>query len=157
EMPSAARRLRLRNVFAARRLRLRYVFAARRSPSPGRFRPTDAASNKRRPPRPQEPPMIFTPYGWPEPGPRYLAPTAFLDCDHGAVRDFVERVAASEPTPVRQAVKLFYAVRDEIRYDPFAIRLEPAAFKASTVLRDGRAFCIPKAVLLAAAARVLGI
>jgi transglutaminase-like putative cysteine protease len=101
--------------------------------------------------------MIFTPYGLPEPGPAYLAPTAFLDCGHRLVRDFVARVAGSEAVPTRKAVKLFYAVRDEIRYDPFAIRLEPAAFTASTVLRDGRAFCIPKAVLLAASARAAGI
>jgi transglutaminase-like putative cysteine protease len=101
--------------------------------------------------------MIFTPYGLPEPGPAYLAPTAFLDFDHGLVRAFVERVVGAETIPVRKAVRLFYAVRDEARYDPFAIRLAPEAFKASTVLRDSRAFCIPKAVLLAAAARAVGI
>jgi transglutaminase-like putative cysteine protease len=101
--------------------------------------------------------MIFTPYGLPESGPRYLALTAFLDFEHRLVRDFVARVVGSETSAVRKAVRLFYAVRDELRYDPFAIRLEPEAFRASTVLRDGRAFCIPKAVLLAAAARAVGI
>jgi transglutaminase-like putative cysteine protease len=101
--------------------------------------------------------MIFTPYGTPEPGSAYLASTAFLDYEHRLVRGFVERVAGLETSPVRKAVRLFYAVRDEIRYDPFSIRLDPAAFKASTVLRDGRAFCVPKAVLLAAAARAAGI
>ena len=101
--------------------------------------------------------MIFTPYGLPEPGPAYLAPTAFLDFDHGLVRAFVERVVGAETVPVRKAVRLFYAVRDEIRYDPFSIRLVPEMFKASTALRDGHAFCIPKAVLLAAAARAVAI
>ena len=101
--------------------------------------------------------MIFTPYGLPEPAAAYLAPTALLDSDHRLVRDFVERVVGSETVSIEKAVKLFYAVRDEIRYDPFAIRLEPEAFTASTVLRDGRAFCIPKAALLAAAARAAGI
>jgi len=105
----------------------------------------------------EEQQMIFTPYGLPEPGPAYLAPTAFLDFDHRLVRDFVARVVGSETAPVRQAVNLFYAVRDEIRYDPFAIRMQGDAFKASTVLHDRRAFCIPKAVLLAAAARAVGI
>jgi transglutaminase-like putative cysteine protease len=100
--------------------------------------------------------MIFTPYGLPEPGPAYLAPTAFLDFDHRLVRDFVARVVGSETAPVRQAIRLFYAVRDEIRYDPFAIKMQSDAFTASTVLRDGRAFCIRKAVLLAAA-RAVGI
>ncbi|MFL6795884.1 MAG: transglutaminase domain-containing protein [Xanthobacteraceae bacterium] len=101
--------------------------------------------------------MIFTPYGLPEPGPAYLAPTRFLAFDDPLVRDFVSRVIGSETLPKRKAVRLFYAVRDEIRYDPFAIRLEPAAFEASTVVREGRSFCIPKAVLLAAAARAVGI
>jgi transglutaminase-like putative cysteine protease len=101
--------------------------------------------------------MIFTPYGQPEPGAAYLAPTAFLDFEQNAVRGFVDRVVGAETRPIRKAVLLFYAVRDEIRYDPFSIHLEPEAFTASTVLRDGRAFCIPKAVLLAAAARAAAI
>jgi transglutaminase-like putative cysteine protease len=101
--------------------------------------------------------MIFTPYGLPEPAAAYLAPTALLDSDHRLVRDFAERVVGSETVSIGKAIKLFYAVRDEIRYDPFSIRLEPEAFKASVVLRNGRAFCIPKAALLAAAARAAGI
>jgi transglutaminase-like putative cysteine protease len=101
--------------------------------------------------------VIFTPYGLPEPGPAYLAPTAFIDCDHRLVRGFVERVVGTETLPIGKAIRLFYAVRDQVRYDPFSVRLAPEAFTASTVLRDGRAFCIPKAVLLAAAARAAGI
>jgi transglutaminase-like putative cysteine protease len=122
----------------------------------GDLRWTDGHSDGEEP-RPQEQPMIFTPYGLPEPGPSYLAPTAFLDSDHRLVHDFATRVTGAETAPIRKAIKLFYAVRDEIRYDPFAIRLAPDAFTASTVLRDGRAFCIPKAVLLAAAARAASI
>ena len=87
--------------------------------------------------------MIFTPYGTPEPGSAYLAPTAFLDYEHRLVRGFVDRVAGPETSPVRKAVRLFYAVRDEIRYDPFSIRLDPAAFEASTVLRHA-APCWPR-------------
>ena len=99
----------------------------------------------------------FTPYGWPEAGPQYLAPTYFLDADDPAVARFAEEAAAGAATQRERAVRLFYAVRDGIRYDPYSIRLERESFRASTVLRDGRAFCIPKAVLLAAAARHLGI
>jgi transglutaminase-like putative cysteine protease len=101
--------------------------------------------------------MIFTPYGLPEPDPAYLAPTPFLDCENGAVRGFVDRVVGTETAAIRKAIRLFYAVRDEVRYDPFSVRLEPEAFRASTVLREGQAFCIPKAILLAAAARAAGI
>jgi transglutaminase-like putative cysteine protease len=99
----------------------------------------------------------FTPYGWPEPGAAYLAATWFLDHDHPAVGAFAREAVAGASGAREQAVRLFYAVRDRIRYDPYAIRLEPATFRASTVLADGRAFCVPKAVLLAAAARHVGI
>ena len=54
-------------------------------------------------------------------------------------------------------MRLFYAVRDLVRYDPYSIRMTPECFRASTVVREGGAFCIPKAVLLAAGARLLGI
>jgi transglutaminase-like putative cysteine protease len=99
----------------------------------------------------------FTPYGWPEPGPRYLEPTPSLDFDHPAVAAFTARALGDAAAPVARAVRLYYAVRDDIRYDPYAIRLTPAGFRASTVVRQGRGFCIPKAVLLAACARRAGI
>jgi transglutaminase-like putative cysteine protease len=99
----------------------------------------------------------FTPYGWPEPGAAYLESTWFLDHDHPAVGAFAREAVAGASGAREQAVRLFYAVRDRIRYDPYAIRLEPETFRASKVLADGRAFCVPKAVLLAAAARHVGI
>lgn len=101
--------------------------------------------------------MIFTPYGLPEPGDAYLAPTYFLDHDNALVTDFARRAADGETDPVKVAVKLFYAVRDEFRYDPFAIWLAPEKFQASIVVKQGYGFCITKAVLLAAAARACGI
>ena len=102
--------------------------------------------------------MIHTPAGIkPVPGPEYLAPTPFLDCDNDAVREFAQRTAAGEKSDLTRAVKLFYAVRDGVRYDPFSMRLDPAIYVASHVLSAQSAYCIPKAILLAAAARVLGI
>src|ERR1700687_1995325 len=94
--------------------------------------------------------MIFTPYGFPEISDIYLKPTSFLDCDDPVVIEFARRAVASEADNVRKAVRLFYAVRDGFRYDPFAIWLAPGAFKASTVIKQGYGFCITKAVLLAA-------
>ena len=52
---------------------------------------------------------------------------------------------------------LYYAVRDEFRYEPYHIDLNPEAMTASALLARGYGFCIAKAVLLAAAARVQGI
>lgn len=99
----------------------------------------------------------FTPYGWPEPDPRYLAPTPFLDFDRPEVERFVRDAVAGVDTPREQAVRLFLAVRDLVRYDPFTVRMTPECFRASTVVRERGAFCIPKAVLLVAGARLLGI
>lgn len=60
--------------------------------------------------------------------------------------------------PRDQAVKLYYAVRDGIRYDPYRIDLSVQGLKASKVLADGFGWCVvPKAALLAAACRAVGI
>ena len=101
--------------------------------------------------------MIYTaPPQKPEPGPEYLRPTRFLDCDSESVRRFAEGAAGSG-SEIEKATRLFYAVRDSIRYDPFAVSPAPEGYVASGVLAAGRAFCIPKAILLAAAARAVGI
>ena len=100
---------------------------------------------------------VFTPYGWPEPDRLYLRPTRFLDFEHPAVQRFAIDAMQGARTPTQRAVQLFYAVRDRIRYDPYTARMVPGGFRASAVLRAGRSFCIPKAVLLAAAARCAGI
>jgi transglutaminase-like putative cysteine protease len=87
----------------------------------------------------------------------YLRPTTFIDCDHADVIGFAREVARGRATPVEQAVALFEAVRDGFRYDPYRIDLRPEAMRASSIVAKGYGFCIPKSVLLAAAARVLGI
>jgi transglutaminase-like putative cysteine protease len=66
-----------------------------------------------------------------------------------------EEMASAE---VREkVVALYYAVRDEFRYEPYRIDLNPEAMRASSLLERGYGFCIAKAVLMAAAARVQGI
>lgn len=99
----------------------------------------------------------FTPYGWPEPGPLYLKATEFLDYRNPEVERFAREAVAGADTPRERAVRLFRAVRDDIRYDPYNVRLVPQKYRASTVLAEGHAYCIPKAVLLAAVARSAGI
>jgi len=93
----------------------------------------------------------------PDPGPEWLAATRFLDKDHPRIRAFAEQAAAGATDDVSRAVKLFYAVRDGWRYDPFTIRLGPEHYVASSVHAESAAYCIPKAILLAAAARAIGI
>jgi transglutaminase-like putative cysteine protease len=87
----------------------------------------------------------------------FLQPTPFLDSDSEEVQAFARRSTESAVEPLDQAVKLFYAVRDEIRYDPYRIELTSEGLKASVTLRKGYGYCVAKAVVLAAAARTLGI
>jgi len=89
--------------------------------------------------------------------PIYLRPTAHIDADHPSVAAFAEATAAGAASPREKAVALFYAVRDGIRYTPYDVDLSPEAMRASRTLAAGRGFCIPKALLLTAAARAVGV
>jgi transglutaminase-like putative cysteine protease len=88
---------------------------------------------------------------------KYTAAGEFVDSGDAAVREFAKKAAASGGDDVSRAVKLYYAVRDEILYDPYYGGVERKYFRASDCLRATRGFCIPKAALLAAAARSVGI
>ena len=87
----------------------------------------------------------------------YLRPTNFIDSDSPEIIEFARSFAKGAKTEVEKAVKIFYAVRDRITYDPYHIDISPDKFKASVVLARRSGFCVEKAILLAAMARVLGI
>jgi transglutaminase-like putative cysteine protease len=85
-----------------------------------------------------------------------LRPTTLIDSDHPAVFAFAAGHGRGSDER-EQAVALYYAVRDGFRYDPYRIDLSPRGMKASTVLENGYGWCVPKATLLAAACRTIGI
>ncbi len=87
----------------------------------------------------------------------YLTPTAIIDSDHKIVREFARDVVGGLTDPVGMAVKLYLAVRDDIRYDPYSPFYLPEHYRASYVLKRGRSFCVPKASLLCALGRTCGI
>ncbi|MCG6908639.1 MAG: transglutaminase family protein [Deltaproteobacteria bacterium] len=87
----------------------------------------------------------------------YLQPTPIIDFDHESVQAFVREHAGGSSSPTDQAVNLYYAVRDGIRYNPYKFELTVEALKASTTLAEGEAWCVPKAALLAACCRAMGI
>jgi transglutaminase-like putative cysteine protease len=87
----------------------------------------------------------------------YLAPGEFVASGDSDVRAFAQEKMTGAGGDVSRAVKLYYAVRDEILYDPYSMRDDPRSFRASDCLRAGRGFCIAKAALLAALARCTGI
>ncbi len=87
----------------------------------------------------------------------FLQATAMVDADHPDVIRFADAHAGTHPDPRAQAVTLYYAVRDGFRYDPYRLDISVNGLKASTVLQQGRGWCVNKAVLLAAACRARGI
>lgn len=91
------------------------------------------------------------------PGDADLEPTWFLDFDHPDVARFARSAVASEPHTVGRAVALFNTVRDSIWYDPYDISNDPEDHRASAVLAGRQRWCVPKAVLLSAACRAIGI
>lgn len=87
---------------------------------------------------------------------RALQATEMVDADHPAVIAFA-RTTAGVGDERDRAVRLYYAVRDDFRYDPYKIDLSIDGLKASRVIADGFSWCVPKAVLLAAACRAIGV
>lgn len=87
----------------------------------------------------------------------FLETTGFLDWQHDDVQRFTEDAVGDVRDPVQKARLIFTAVRDRIWYDPYSTDDDPEHYRASYVATASRAYCIPKAVLLTAAARAAGI
>jgi len=87
----------------------------------------------------------------------FLKPTQLLDCQHPDILEFVRTTTAADTDPRARAVSLYYAIRDQMRYDPYACTPDPRSVQASAVLQARRGYCVGKAALLAACARTAGI
>jgi transglutaminase-like putative cysteine protease len=86
-----------------------------------------------------------------------LAASDTFDYDTPALRAWIADVVAGADDPALRARRLFAAVRDEVRYDPYGLDASRSAFVASTVLASRANWCVPKAILLTAGARAAGI
>ncbi|MBZ0335282.1 hypothetical protein MARI_28540 [Marinobacter sp. JH2] len=88
----------------------------------------------------------------------YLKPTPFFDYESPAVQAWLQQQLEGVPKdPTEQIKALYLAVRDGINYNPYVFSPDPETFSASYALSAGESYCIPKAVLLGAAARAIGI
>ena len=87
----------------------------------------------------------------------YVQPSATIDSRHTAVSVFAMENAGDARDSRQKAIRLYYAVRDGIRYNPYLIELTVDGLKASHTLSIGRGWCVPKAILLAACCRAMGI
>lgn len=91
------------------------------------------------------------------PGREFLAPTSILDADHPAVAAYAAQHADPGGDPRATAVRLFDAVRDDLRYDPYGVLTTVEAVRASSALAARRGWCVSKAALLTSCCRALGI
>ncbi len=87
----------------------------------------------------------------------YLRPTVIIDSEHPRVLEYALDKAAGSRDQVERAVKLYLAVRDGVRYDPYSPFHLVEHYQASKVLERGRSFCVPKVSLLCALGRACGI
>ncbi len=83
--------------------------------------------------------------------------TPAIESTHPAIVEFFRRQVNGAVSDVERAVRLYYAVRDGIRYDPYQIDLTLGGMKASATLEARRGWCVSKAILLAAGCRSFGI
>jgi transglutaminase-like putative cysteine protease len=83
--------------------------------------------------------------------------TFFIDCDAAPIIEKSGELTAGIEGEKEKAIRIFYFVRDQIRYNVYAPRSTDAEFKASHVLATREGYCVQKAVLLVALARAAGI
>lgn len=91
---------------------------------------------------------------------KYLQPAYYVNSDAPEVRAFVEKALAGlapDASPREKAIRLFEAVRDGLRYDPYHVSFDPEAYRASYIATQPSGYCVPKAILLAACLRAAGI
>jgi transglutaminase-like putative cysteine protease len=86
----------------------------------------------------------------------YLRPGALIDSDHPKIADYA-RSLAGQGRDRDKALRLYYGVRDDLRYDPYNTPMQREAYRASSTLAAGHGYCVNKAGLLAAACRAVGI
>ncbi len=87
----------------------------------------------------------------------FLTPTFTIESAHETIVECAHNVTDTCKSDAEKAVKLFYFVRDSIRYNLFMISVFEEDFKASRILEWGKGYCVQKAVLLTALARAAGI
>jgi transglutaminase-like putative cysteine protease len=87
----------------------------------------------------------------------FLRPAPGLDSDNPDIGRTAKDLCMGLKEPSDKARRLFYWVRDEIKYTPLVSIDTLQNYRASQTLERGRGFCVEKAALLAALARAVGI
>ena len=86
----------------------------------------------------------------------YRQSADLIDSDDPKITAYASRTAGGG-SDREKALRLYYAVRDDLRYDPYNTPMRREAYRASTTLATGHGFCINKAGVFAAVCRASGI
>lgn len=86
----------------------------------------------------------------------FLSETYFLDYKNDGFKEFTAAIKPNQ-TKLAIAVDLYYLVRDHFTYDPYHLDLTHEGLRASNTLKKKRAWCVEKATVLAACARLFDI
>lgn len=86
----------------------------------------------------------------------YLENTTFLDYESLEIKSYLQDFVPAA-TNKETAVQLYLKVRDGFLYDPYHLDLRPNYLKASVISAKKRAWCVEKAILLAASLRFFDI
>lgn len=73
------------------------------------------------------------------------------------IQDFVAQLNLDGLTDKEKALKIYKAVRDGWKYNPYKIRLQKEAWKASEIIERKEGHCLDKAVILITCLRAVGI
>jgi hypothetical protein len=88
---------------------------------------------------------------------KFLEPTFYLDCDAEPLKEKSREIVRGILAQRDKAVRIFYAVRDGIKYTIYGRRSRPEHLRASAVLSAGEGYCVQKAILLVALSRAASI
>ena len=87
----------------------------------------------------------------------YLEPTHYIDSNNPDIKSYALNVLGNQYDTTAKAQALYYAVRDDIYYNPNYIVLRPDYITAGLTLKRGMGYCVEKSLLLAACGRSVGI
>ena len=88
---------------------------------------------------------------------QYLAPGRFVDSENEKISLLAQTIINTKATDQENAIALYYWVRDSILYNPYTASMAPEAYLASVTAEAGEGWCVPKAILLTALCRAIGV
>ena len=88
---------------------------------------------------------------------QYLKSTKTIEAGQKAIIETARSLTGDCVRDEERVRRLFYFVRDSIKYNVYMISVFIEDFKASRILEWGKGYCVQKAVLLAALGRAAGI